>query len=149
MQLLSVRMFTSARVVHHKAAELRFWRNNQWRILQPAILIANRKKSRRSGQGVWRGVNEFLVCAMVWHTIPKKLLSQLWLSFGPPCSTNSSMGLSRYERNRLRLHVLDRGTARTGQFKSVGPQYEQRIKGHKLGLVRVLARLRRTASDPS
>ena len=42
-----------------------------------------------------------------WHTIPVKLLSQLRLSFGPPCSSNSSMGLSRYKRNRFRLHVLD------------------------------------------
>ena len=42
-----------------------------------------------------------------WHTIPVKLLSQLRLSFGPPCSSNSSMGLSRYKRNRFRLHVVD------------------------------------------
>ena len=100
-------MFASARVVHHKTAGLRFWRNNQWRILQPAILIANRKKPRRSGQGVWRGVNEIFGMRDGWHTIPVKLLSQLWLSFGPPCSSNSSMGLSRYKRNRFRLHVLD------------------------------------------
>ena len=30
VQLLLVRMFASARVVHHKTAGLRFWRNNQW-----------------------------------------------------------------------------------------------------------------------
>ena len=38
---------------------------------------------------------------------PVKLLSQLGLSFSPPCSTNSSMGLSRYKRIRFRLQVLD------------------------------------------
>ena len=64
-----------------------------------------------------------------WHTIPVKLLSQLGLSFSPPCSTNSSMGLSRYKRIRFRLHVLDSGTARTGQCKAVDPQYEQKIRG--------------------
>ena len=48
VQLLPIRMFASARVVHHKTAGLRFWRNNQRRVLQPAILIANRKKPRRS-----------------------------------------------------------------------------------------------------
>ena len=106
----------------------------------------SKKKPRRSGQGVWRGVNEIFGMRDGWHTIPVKLLSQLRLSFGPPCSSNSSMGLSRYKRNRFRLHVLDSGTARTGQFKSVDPQYEQRLEGHKLGFVRVLARLGRTTS---
>ena len=57
------------------------------------------------------------------------------------------MGLSRYKRNRFRLHVLDSGTARTGQFESVDPQHEQTIEGHKLGFVRVLARLGRTTSN--
>ena len=38
------------------------------------------------------------------------------------------MDLSRYKRNRFRLHVLD-STARTGQFKAVDPQYEQKIRG--------------------
>ena len=99
-------------------------RNNQWRILQPAILIANRKKPRRSGQGVWRGVNEIFGMRDGWHTTPVKFLSQLPLRFGPPCSTNSSMGLSRYKRNHVWLHVLDSGTARTGQFKAVDPDLE-------------------------
>ena len=82
-----------------------------------------------------------------WHTIPVKLLSQLRLSFGPPCSSNVSMGLSRYKRNRLRRHVLYSVTARTGQFKAVDPQYEQTIEGRKLSSVRVLARPGRTTSD--
>ena len=56
------------------------------------------KKTRRSGQGAWRGVDEISRMRDGWHTIPVKLLSQLGLSFSPPCSTNSSMGLSRYKR---------------------------------------------------
>ena len=112
-----------------------------------AILIANRKKPRRSGQGVWRGVDEIFCMRAGCHAIPVKLLSQLWLNVGASCSTNPSIGLSRYKRNRFRLHVLDSGTARTGQFESVDPQYGQRIEGHKLGSVRVLARLGRTTSD--
>ena len=94
----------------------------------------SKTKPRRSGQGVWRGVDGMFGMRDGWHTIPVKLLSQLWLSFGLPCSTNSSMGFSRNKRTRFRLHVLDSGTARTGQFKSVDPRYEQRIEGHKLGL---------------
>ena len=64
-----------------------------------------------------------------WHTIPVKLLSQLRLSFGPPCSSNSSMGLSRYKRLRFRLTFWTVCTAHTGQFKAVDPQYEQKIRG--------------------
>ena len=67
----------------------------------------SKKKTRRSGQGAWRGVDEISGMRDGWHTIPVKLLSQLGLSFSPPCSTNSSMGLSRYKRIRFRLHVLD------------------------------------------
>ena len=64
-----------------------------------------------------------------WHTIPVKLLAQLGLSFSPPCSTNSSMGLSRYKRIRFRYTFWTVCTARTGQFKAVDPQYEQKIRG--------------------
>ena len=71
------------------------------------FLLQIEKKTRRSGQGAWRGVDEISGMRDGWHTIPVKLLSQLGLSFSPPCSTNSSMGLSRYKRNRFRLHVLD------------------------------------------
>ena len=88
---------------------------------------------------MWRGVNEMFGMRNGWHTIPVKLLSQLWLSFGPPCSTSSSMFFFSDKWNRFRLHVLDSGTARTGQFKSVDPQYDERVKGDKLGFVRVLA----------
>ena len=138
-------MFASARVVHHKTAGLRFWRNNQWRILQPAILIANRKKPRRSGQGVWRGVNEIFGMRDGWHTIPVKLLSQLRLSFGPPCSSNSSMGLSR--QAVFDITFWTQALPVLGKSKSVDPQYEQRIEGHKLGFVGVLTRLGRTTPD--
>ena len=71
------------------------------------FLLQIGKKTRRSGQGAWRGVDEISGMRDGWHTIPVKLLSQLGLSFSPPCSTNSSMGLSRYKRIRFRLHVLD------------------------------------------
>ena len=105
-------------------------RNNQWQILQPAILIANRKqKTRRSGQGAWRGVDEISGMRDGGHTIPVKLLSQLGLSVSPPCSTNSSMGLSRYKRLRLRLTFWTVCTARTVQFKAVDPQYEPKTRG--------------------
>ena len=33
-------------------------------------------------QGVWQGVNEMFGMRDGWHTIPVKLLSQLWVSFG-------------------------------------------------------------------
>ena len=39
------------------------------------------------------------------------------------------MGLSRYKRLRLRLTFWIVCTARTGQFKAVDPQYEQKIRG--------------------
>ena len=71
------------------------------------FLLQIEKKTRRSGQGAWRGVDEISGMRDGWHTIPVKLLSQLGLSFSPPCSSNSSMGLSRYKRNRFWLHVLD------------------------------------------
>ena len=63
------------------------------------------------------------------HTIPVKLLSQSGLSVSPPCSTNSSMGLSRYKRLRYRLTFWTVCTAHTGQFKAVDPQYEPKIRG--------------------
>ena len=100
------------------------------KILQPAILIANRKqKTRRSGQGAWRGVDEISGMRDGGHTIPVKLLSQSGLSVSPPCSTNSSMGLSRYKRLRYRLTFWTVCTAHTGQFKAVDPQYEPKIRG--------------------
>ena len=139
-------MFASARVVHHKTTGLRFWRNNQWRILQPAILIANRKKPRRSGQGAWRGVNGFLVCVMVgirspwsfclsfgWALVPHALQIPRWVF---PGISGTVFGFTFWT-------VC---TARTGQFKAVDPQYEQTIEGHKLGSVR-MARPGRTTSD--
>ena len=103
------------------------------------FLLQIEKKTRRSGQGAWRGVDEISGMRDGRHTIPVKLLSQLGLSFSPPCSTNSSMGLSRYKRLHFRLTFWTVCTARTGQFKAVDPQYEQTIEGHKLGSVRVLA----------
>ena len=63
-----------------------------------------------------------------WHTIPVKLLSQLRLSFGPPCSSNSSMGLSRYKRNRFRLHVLDSVYCSYRAIQSCKPT-KQKIRG--------------------
>ena len=65
------------------------------------FLLQIKKKTRRSGQGAWRGVDEISGMRDGWHTIPVKLLAQLRLSFSPPCSTNSSMGLSRYKRIRF------------------------------------------------
>ena len=58
----------------------------------------SKTKTRRSGQGAWRGVDEISGMRDGGHTIPVKLLSQFGLSVSPPCSTNSSMGLSRYKR---------------------------------------------------
>ena len=89
----------------------------------------SKKKTRRSGQGAWRGVDEISGMRDGRHTIPVKLLSQLGLSVSPPCSTNSSMGLSRYKRLRFRLTFWTVCTAHTGQFKAVDPQYEQKIRG--------------------
>ena len=83
-------------------------RNNQWQNSPTSnSYCKSKKKTRRSGQGAWRGVDVISGMRDGWHTIPVKLLSQLGLSVSPPCSTNSSMGLSRYKRNRFRLHVLD------------------------------------------
>ena len=87
-------------MVHFKTVGLKTGEIINGKILQPAILIANRKKPRRSGQGAWRGVDEISGMRDGGHTIPVKLLSQLGLSVSPPCSTNSSMGLSRYKRLR-------------------------------------------------
>ena len=116
--------------MHYKTVGLRTGEIINGKILQPAILIANRKqKTRGSGQGAWRGVDEISGMRDGWHTIPVKLLSQLGLSFSPPCSTNSSMGLSRYKRLRFRLTFWTVCTAHTGQFKAVDPQYEQKIRG--------------------
>ena len=117
-------------MVHYKTAALRTGEIINGKILQPAILIANRqKKARRSGQGAWRGVDEISGMRDGGHTIPVKLLSQSGLSVSPPCSTNSSMGLSRYKRLRYRLTFWTVCTAHTGQFKAVDPQYEPKIRG--------------------
>ena len=116
--------------MYYKTAGLRTGEIINGKILQPAILIANRKqKTRRSGQGAWRGVDEISGMRDGGHTIPVKLLSQLGLSVSPPCSTNSSMGLSRYKRLRFRLTFWTVCTAHTGQFKGVDPQYEPKIRG--------------------
>ena len=105
-------------------------RNNQWQNSPTSNSYCKSKtKTRRSGQGAWRGVDEIAGMRNGWHTIPVKLLSQLGLSFSPPCSTNSSMGLSRYKRLRFRLTFWTVCTAHTGQFKAVDPQYEQKIRG--------------------
>ena len=86
-------------MVHYKTAGLRTGEIIKGKILQPTILIANRKKkTRRSGQGAWRGVDEISGMRDGGHTIPVKLLSQFGPSVSLPCSTNSSMGLSRYKR---------------------------------------------------
>ena len=116
--------------MHFKTVGLKTGEIIDGKILQPAILIANRKKTtRRSGQGAWRGVDEISGMRDGGHTIPVKLLSQLGLSVSPPCSTNSSMGLSRYKRLRLRLTFWTVCTAHTGQFKAVDPQYEPKTRG--------------------
>ena len=113
-----------------KIAGLRFWRNNQWQNSPTSNSYCKSKtKTRRSGQGAWRGVDEISGMRDGGHTIPVKLLSQSGLSVSPPCSTNSSMGLSRYKRLRLRLTFWTVCTARTGQFKAVDPQYEPKIRG--------------------
>ena len=105
-------------------------RNNQWQNSPTSNSYCKSKtRTRRSGQGAWRGVDEISGMRDGWHTIPVKLLSQLGLSFSPPCSTNSSMGLSRYKRLRFRLTFWTVCTAHTGQFKAVDPQYEQKIRG--------------------
>ena len=93
------------------------------------FLLQIEKKTRRSGQGAWRGVDEISGMRDGRHTIPVKLLSQLGLSVSPPCSTNSSMGLSRYKRLRFRLTFWTVCTAHTGQFKAVDPQYEPKTRG--------------------
>ena len=106
----------------------------------------NSKKAPQERAGCMAGSQWIFGMRDGWHTIPVKLLSQLRLSFGPPCSSNSSMGLSGYKRNRFRFTFWTVCTARTGQFKAVDPQYEQTIEGHKLGSVR-MARPGRTTSD--
>ena len=79
-------------------------RNNQWQNSPTSNSYCKSKtKTRRSGQGAWRGVDEISGMRDGGHTIPVKLLSQLGLSDSPPCSTNYSMDLSRYKRLRLRL----------------------------------------------
>ena len=112
--------------MHYKPVGLKTGEIINRKILQPAILISNRKKEP---QGAWRGVDEISGMRVGWHTIPVKLLSQLELSFSPPCSSNSSMGLSRYKRLRYRLTFWTVCTAHTGQFKAVDPQYEPEIRG--------------------
>ena len=105
-------------------------RNNQWQNSPTSNSYCKSKtKTRRSGQGAWRGVDEISGMRDGGHTIPVKLLSQFGLSVSPPCSTNSSMGLSRYKRLRYRLTFWTVCTARTGQFKAVDPQYEPKTRG--------------------
>ena len=105
-------------------------RNNQWQNSPTSNSYCKSKtKTRRSGQGAWRGVDEISGMRDGGHTIPVKLLSQFGLSVSPPCSTNSSMGLSRYKRLRYRLTFWTVCTAHTGQFKAVDPQYEPEIRG--------------------
>ena len=105
------------------------------------------KKAPQERAGCMAGSQWIFGMRVGWHTIPVKLLSQLRLSFGPPCSSNSSMGLSRYKRNRFRLHVLDSVYCSYWANQSCRPpQYEQTIEGHKLGSVR-MARPGRTTSD--
>ena len=123
-------------------------RNNQWQNSPTSNSYCKSKtKTRRSGQGAWRGVDEISGMRDGGHTIPVKLLSQSGLSVSPPCSTNSSMGLSRYKRLRYRLTFWTVCTAHTGQFKAVDPQYEPKFEGHNLGLISVMARPGRTSSD--
>ena len=123
-------------------------RNNQWQNSPTSNSYCKSKtKTRRSGQGAWRGVDEISGMRDGGHTIPVKLLSQFVLSVSPPCSTNSSMGLSRYKRLRYRLTFWTVCTAHTGQFKAVDPQYEPKFEGHNLGLISVMARPGRTSSD--
>ena len=105
-------------------------RNNQWQNSPTSnSYCKSKKKTRRSGQGAWRGVDEISGMRDGRHTIPVKLLSQFGLSVSPPCSTNSSMGLSRYKRLRFRLTFWTVCTAHTGQLKAVDPQYEPKIRG--------------------
>ena len=87
------------------------------------------KKAPQERAGCMAGSQWMVGMRDGWHTIPVMLLSQLWLSFGPPCSSNSSMGLSRYKRLRFRLTFWTVCTAHTGQFKAVDPQYEPKIRG--------------------
>ena len=124
-------------------------RNNQWRNSPTSNSYCKSKtKTRRSGQGAWRGVDEISGMRGGRHTIPVKLLSQLGLSVSPPCSTNSSMGLSRYKRLRFRLTFWTVCTAHTGQFKAVDPQYEPKTRGTQSWLnQRHMARPGRTTSD--
>ena len=97
-------------------------RNNQWQNSPTSNSYCKSKtKTRRSGQGAWRGVDEISGMRDGGHTIPVKLLSQFGLSVSPPCSTNSSMG--------LRITFWTVCTARTGQFKAVDPQYEPKTRG--------------------
>ena len=105
-------------------------RNNRWQNSPTSNSYCKSKtKTRRSGQGAWRGVDEISGMRDGGHTIPVKLLSQFGLSVSPPCSTNSSMGLSRYKRLRYRLTFWTVCTARTGQFKAADPQYENKTRG--------------------
>ena len=125
---------------------MRFWRNNQWQILQPAILVANQKKAPQERAGCMAGSQWIFGMRDGWHTIPVKLLSQLRLSFGPSCSSNSSMVFPGISGTVFGFTFWTVCTARTGQIKAVDPQYEQTIEGHKLGSVR-MARPGRTSDQ--
>ena len=81
-----------------------------------------------------------------WHTIPVKLLSQLRLSFVPHALQIPRWVFPGISGTVFGFTFWTVCTARTGQFKAVGPQYEQTIEGHKLGSVR-MARPGRTTSD--
>jgi hypothetical protein len=70
------------------------------------ISYCNSKKAPQERAGCMAGSQWIFGMRAGWHTIPVKLLSQLRLSFGPPSSSNSSMGLSRYKRNLCMLTGL-------------------------------------------
>ena len=78
MQLLLVRTFASARVVHHKTAGLRPGEVINGEFSTQQFLLQIEKSPAGAGRVVWRGVDEMFDIRHGWHTIPVKLLSQLW-----------------------------------------------------------------------
>ena len=81
-----------------------------------------------------------------WHTIPVKLLPQLWLNFGLHALQIPRWVFPGISGTVFGFTFWTVCTARTGQIKAVDSQYEQTIEGHKLGSVR-MARPGRTTSD--
>ena len=140
-------MTIPAQTACHLACWVENRRNNQWQNSPTSNSYCKSKtKTRRSGQGAWRGVDEISGMRDGRHTIPVKLLSQLRLSFGP-----HALQIPRWVFPGINGTVFGFAfwtvcTARTGQFKAVDPQYEQTIEGHKLGSVR-MARPGKTTSD--